>query len=313
MESRILDVIIIGSGPAGYTAGIYAARANHKPLLISGPQIGGQLTITSDVENFPGFSTKITGPELMSAMCEQAKNAGVEIIDDIVVKTTISDDIAKRCIVECESGMLYISRSLIIATGASAKWLNLDSEKEYRGRGVSACATCDGFFFKKKNVAVIGGGNSAVEEALYLSGLAAQVYLVCRKPFLKAEKIQQDRLLSKENITVLWNKETIDVLGNGKKVTGIRLRDTISGGISDLDVNGVFVAIGHSPNSEIFRDILDINEYGYIKTASWSTQTSVAGVFAAGDVRDYTYRQAITSAAQGCMAAIEMDRYLESI
>lgn len=303
----ILDVIIIGSGPAGYTAGVYAARAGHNSTLISGAQLGGQLTITTDIENFPGFPAKITGPELMDRMKEQCENAGVNLVIDSVSKVDFSKSPFHLF---CESGQEYFSKSVIIATGASAKWLGLESEARYRGKGVSACATCDGFFFRKKVVAVVGGGNSAVEEALYLSGLADSVYLICRKSELKAEKIQQERLFAKKNINILWGKETVEILGNGIKVTGIKLRDTVTREISELELDGVFIAIGHAPNSDIFRGILDIDEYGYIVTNSWSTQTSIPGIFAAGDIRDSSYRQAITSAGQGCMAAIEMDKYL---
>lgn len=307
---NISDVLIIGSGPAGYTSGIYAARANHKPVLICGPQLGGQLTITSDIENFPGFPEKISGPELMEKMRLHSQNSGVELVNDIVTNVDFSQKVFS---INCESGKSFQAKSVIIATGASAKWLNIPSETEYRGRGVSACATCDGFFFRKKKVAVIGGGNTAVEEALYLSGLAEHVYLVHRKSFLTAEKIQQDRLFSKENITVLWNHQTDEILGNGSKVTGIRLQNTETKEFLEVDLNGVFIAIGHKPNSEIFKGQLKINDYGYIETENWSTKTSVQGVFAAGDVRDFTYRQAITSAGQGCMAAIEADKYLAKL
>lgn len=306
---NIRDIIIIGSGPAGYTAGIYAARASHAPIIISGPQIGGQLTITPDIENFPGFPNKIAGPELMNYMMNQAINAGVEIVDDIVMNVDFSSTTFK---IFCESGKQFFSKSVIIATGALAKWLGLESEKKYRGRGVSACATCDGFFFRKKIVAVIGGGNTAVEEALYLSQLAEKVFLIHRRDTLSAEEIQINRLLSTKNIEVLWNQNVIEILGDEKKVNGLKLKDNC-GSISTLDVNGVFVAIGYAPNSSIFSGELEIDQYGYIVTEPGSCKTSITGVFAAGDIQDKQYRQAITAAGQGCMAAIDADKFLKSL
>ncbi len=306
---NVRDIVIIGSGPAGYTAGIYAARANHSPLIISGPQIGGQLTITSDIENFPGFPDRITGPELMLSMRTQAINSGVEIVDDIVTSVDFSNRPFK---ISCESEKQFLAKSVIIATGALARWLGLESETKYRGRGVSACATCDGFFFRKKIVAVIGGGNTAVEEALYLSKLAEKVFLIHRKDSLSAEEIQINRLLATENIDVMWNTRVLEILGDDKKVIGLKLEDN-KGSVSTIDVNGVFVAIGHAPNSSIFSSELEIDKYGYIVTEQGSSKTSIQGVFAAGDVQDTQYRQAITAAGQGCMAAIDADRFLKTL
>ncbi len=303
------DIVIIGSGPAGYTAGIYAARANHSPIIISGPQIGGQLTITSDIENFPGFPDRVTGPELMLSMRTQAINSGVEIVDDIVTSVDFSNRPFK---ISCESEKQFLAKSVIIATGALARWLGLESETKYRGRGVSACAICDGFFFRKKIVAVIGGGNTAVEEALYLSKLAQKVFLIHRRDFLTAEEIQVNRLLATENIEVMWNKRVLEILGDEKKVVGLKLEDN-DGSVSTIDVNGVFVAIGHAPNSSIFSNELEIDQYGYIVTERGSSKTSIQGVFAAGDVQDTQYRQAITAAGQGCMAAIDADRFLKAL
>lgn len=303
------DIIIIGSGPAGYSAGIYAARAGHDPLLITGVQQGGQLTITSEIENYPGFS-RISGPELMERMRQHAESAGVNMVMDVVSDLEVNEQPFR---VTCESGKIYTAKSVIIATGASAKWLGLESEMKYRGHGVSACATCDGFFFRNKVVTVIGGGNTAIEEGVYLSHIAKKVYIVHRGSSFRAEKIMQDRLLSNDNVEVLWNCTTQEILGDGEKVNGIRLYRSTDDKIFDIETNGVFVAIGYAPNTSVFGSKFKTDQWGYIITKPWSTLTSVNGIFAAGDVRDHVFRQAITSAGQGCMAAIEADRFLSSL
>ncbi len=304
-------VLIIGSGAAGCTAAIYTARAGLKPVMIRGMQPGGQLTITTDVENYPGFAEPVQGPWLMEQMEKQAANVGTEIIDDIIIEA----DLSKRPFtVKGDSGKSYTSDSLIIATGASAKWLGLPSEEKFMNFGVSACATCDGFFFKDKEVAVIGGGNSAVEEALFLSNICSKVTLIHRRDELRAEKILQQRLFNKDNIEILWNHTVVEFLGEESppSLTAIRLQHTQTGAVSELTCAGAFVAIGHKPNTEIFKDVLELHAGGYIKTAPDSTATNVAGVFAAGDVQDFTYRQAVTAAGTGCMAALEAERFLSS-
>lgn len=302
------EILILGSGPAGYTAAIYASRACRKTILISGPQEGGQLMITSEIENFPGFPQAISGPELMDNMKKQAENMGVKIIHDTVNSVDFSEG-AVSC--KTESGDEYITKSLIIATGASARWLEIPGEAEYRGKGVSACATCDGFFFRNKDVAVIGGGNTAVEEAIYLTNFAKSVTLIHRRDFLRAEKIMQERLNKNPKIKIIWNTFITEILGNEHKVTGLSLQNTINNLKSSIDIDGVFVAIGHKPATELFRGKLDLDEKGYI--VAQDTKTSTTGVFAAGDVCDPVYRQAITSAAQGCIAAINADHYLATI
>ena len=310
MECVVLrNIIIIGSGPAGYSAGIYAARAGHNPLLITGMQQGGQLMITSEIENYPGFA-KISGPELMENMRQHAESAGVEMVMDVVSELNVD---SKPFTIKCESGAVYQAKSVIIATGASAKWLGLESETKYRGRGVSACATCDGFFFRNKTVAIIGGGNTAIEEGVYLANIAKKVYIIHRGSSFRAEKIMQDRLLNNSNVEVLWNCTTQEILGDERKVTGIRLKRSTDNEIFDVALDGVFVAIGHAPNTSVFGDKFKTDEWGYIVTEPWSTLTSVNGIFAAGDVRDHVFRQAITSAGQGCMAALEADRYISSL
>lgn len=301
----MIDVLVMGSGPAGYTASIYAVRAGYKVKLITGNQDGGQLTITSFIENYPGFSEKISGPQLMMQMREQAENLGVDIEYDMIE----SVDFSKRPFV-CigESGHIYESRSVIVATGANAKWLGLESEDRYKNKGVSACATCDGFFFKNKIVAVIGGGNAAVEEAIYLTNFAEKVYLIHRRDFLRAEKVMQARLMENPKIEVVWNSRVAEILGDEKKVTGVLLEN--NGVLRKIDLDGVFVAIGHSPATEIFKEKLDLDEKGYIIVDG--TKTSVNGIFAAGDVCDPIYRQAIVSAGQGCKAAIDADKFLST-
>lgn len=298
------DILIIGSGPAGYTASIYAVRAGYDVKLITGNQDGGQLTITSFIENYPGFE-KISGPELMNKMKQQAENFGVSIEYDMIESVDFSK---KPFVCKGESGKTYESRSVIIATGANAKWLGLESENKYKNKGVSACATCDGFFFRNKIVAVIGGGNTAVEEAIYLTNFASKVYLIHRRDSLKAEKIQQQRLLENPKIEILWNTRVAEILGDEKKVTGLRLNQNDQE--KEIEVSGVFVAIGHAPATSVFKNQIKLDEKGYV--VADGTKTSVGGVFVAGDVCDPIYRQAIVSAGQGCKAAIDADKFLST-
>ena len=306
------DVLIIGSGPAGYTAAIYAARANLKPHLVSGLEPGGQLTITTDVENYPGFGEVIQGPWLMEQMQEQAKNVGTNIINDIIKSVDFKCKPFKAI---SESGTEYTADSVIISTGAQARWLGLDSEKKFQGYGVSACATCDGFFFKEKKVAVIGGGNSAVEEALYLTNFASKVYLVHRRDELRAEKILQDRLFKNEKVECVWDSELKEIVGDEDplNVRSINIKNTKTNETSSIELDGVFVAIGHDPATQIFRDQVEMDEDGYIITKPDSTLTNVEGVYAAGDVKDKIYRQAVTAAGMGCMAALEAEKYLAEL
>ena len=309
MTTKHTKVLIIGSGPAGYTAAIYAARASLKPLMVAGYQPGGQLTITTDVENYPGFADVIQGPWLMEQMRAQAEHVGTEIIEEMIneVDFTKTPFEAKG-----DSGTLYTADSVVIATGAQAKWLGLPTEEEFMGFGVSACATCDGFFFRNQKVAVIGGGNTAVEEALYMTNHAEKVVLVHRRDSLRAEKILQDRLLKHPKISVIWDHQLEEITGkeNPKAVTGMRLKNTKTGEEQHVDIDGVFIAIGHKPSTDIFKDKVDMDETGYIISAPDSTKTNIPGVFAAGDVTDHTYRQAVTAAGMGCMAALEAERYL---
>jgi thioredoxin reductase (NADPH) len=302
-------VIILGSGPAGCTAAIYAARAMLEPALIAGIQPGGQLTITTEVENYPGFADVIQGPWLMEQMQAQAEHVGTKFIQD----TITSVDLARRPFtLKADSGATYTADTLIIATGASANWLGLPSEAKFQGFGVSACATCDGFFFRGKNVAVVGGGNTAAEEALFLTNFADRVTLIHRRDALRADKTNQMRLVANKKVDILYDTELVEVEGteNPKGVTGIKLRNTVTGSTRNLDVDGLFIAIGHSPATELFKGQIEMDESGYIKTAPDSTHTSVAGVFAAGDVKDKIYRQAVTAAGMGCMAALEAERFL---
>ena len=302
-------VIIIGSGPAGYTAAIYAARAMLEPVLISGLQPGGQLTITTDVENYPGFAETIQGPWLMDQMKAQAEHVGTRIVSDII----ISLDLKTRPFrLNGDSGDVYTCDTLIIATGAQARWLGLPSEEHFKGHGVSACATCDGFFYRGKDVAIIGGGNTAVEEALFLTNFASSVTLVHRRDSLRAEKMLQQRLFSHPKIKVVWDSSVDEVLGSDtpKSVTAIRLKNEKSGSTTDLAVDGMFVAIGHSPATELFKGQVDMDADGYVRTAPDSTATNIPGVFAAGDVKDRVFRQAVTAAGMGCMAALEAEKYL---
>ncbi|MDA1090037.1 MAG: thioredoxin-disulfide reductase [Proteobacteria bacterium] len=302
-------VLIIGSGAAGYTAAVYASRANLKPMLVRGLQPGGQLTITTEVENYPGFAEPIQGPWLMEQMEAQARNVGTTMFEDIIVET----DFSKRPFqAKGDSGDLYTGDTVIIATGATARWLGLESEQKFAGYGVSACATCDGFFFRDKPVAVIGGGNTAVEEALFLTNFATKVYLVHRRDALRAEKILQDRLFKNDKVEAVWNNVLDEVVGdeNPPGVTGIKVKNVNTGKVSDIAVDGVFIAIGHTPNSGIFKGQIDMDENGYILTTPGTTRTNIDGVFAAGDVQDHIYRQAVTAAGTGCMGALEAERYL---
>ena len=302
-------VVIVGSGPAGYTAAIYAARAMLEPILIQGIQPGGQLTITTDVENYPGFADVIQGPWLMEQMQKQAEHVGTRIISDHVNKVDLS---RRPFLLECDSGERYLTETLILATGAQARWLDLPSEQKFKGYGVSACATCDGFFYRGKEVVVIGGGNTAVEEALFLTNFASKVTVVHRRDHFRAEKILQDRLFKNPKISVIWDSVLEDVLGgdNPLKVRSVRLRNLKTNAVSEHAVDGVFIAIGHSPASELVAGQVEMKGGGYIKTAPHSTATSVPGVFAAGDVTDDVYRQAVTAAGQGCMAALEAGHFL---
>ncbi|HAR30473.1 MAG TPA: thioredoxin-disulfide reductase [Gammaproteobacteria bacterium] len=305
-------LIVIGSGPAGYTAALYAARANLKPALITGVEVGGQLTTTTEVENWPGGHAHLQGPELMQQMAEHVERFDALIINDYISST----DLAARPIRLTGDSATYTCDALIIATGASARYLGLPSEEAFKGRGVSACATCDGFFYRNQDVAVIGGGNTAVEEALYLSNICRKVYLVHRRDTLRSEKILQDRLFARQNIELVWNHTLDEVLGDDAGVTGARLRATAGDATRELTVSGVFIAIGHSPNTQVFDGQLDM-QGGYIRTHSGldgnATATTVPGVFAAGDVADHVYRQAITSAGFGCMAALDAEKYLDGL
>ncbi|MFO1171958.1 MAG: thioredoxin-disulfide reductase [Hyphomicrobiaceae bacterium] len=302
-------VIIIGSGPAGYTAAIYASRALLKPLMIQGIQPGGQLMITTDVENYPGFADVIQGPWLMEQMEAQARHVGTDIVSDTIVEVSLK---RRPYQLKGDSGRLYTCDALIIATGAQARWLGLPSEQEFQGAGVSACATCDGFFFRDRQVLVVGGGNTAVEEALFLTRFAKKVTVVHRRDSFRAERILQDRLFKNDKVEVLWNTTLDQVVGSAdpKKVTGVKLRNVQTGATSERAMDGVFIAIGHAPSTELFKGQVEMRANGYIITAPDSTVTSVSGVFAAGDVTDETYRQAITAAGMGCMAALEAERYL---
>ncbi|MDG1995996.1 MAG: thioredoxin-disulfide reductase [Emcibacteraceae bacterium] len=303
-------VLIIGSGPAGYTAAIYAARANLKPIIVQGMEPGGQLTITTDVENYPGFGEAIQGPWLMEQMKAQAENVETTIITDFITDV----DFTKRPFVcKGDNGDTYIGDTVVISTGAQAKWLGLPSEDEYQGRGVSACATCDGFFYRGKDVVVVGGGNTAVEEAIFLTNFASKVTLIHRRDELRSEKILQDRLMANEKIECVWDSQIDEILGEEGPmggVTGVRIKNVKTEELSEISAHGVFIAIGHAPSTSLFTGKIDINDRGYINTAPDSTETNVAGVYAAGDVTDEKYRQAVTAAGMGCMAALEAEKFI---
>lgn len=302
-------LLILGSGPAGLTAAIYAARAGLKPVVVHGMQPGGQMTITTDVENYPGFADVIQGPWLMDQMQKQAEHVGAEFVSDLIVDVDLT---GKPIRLTGDSGALYETDALVISTGAQAKWLGLPSEMKFQGFGVSACATCDGFFYRGKNVIVVGGGNTAVEEALYLSGLAKSVTIVHRRDHFRAEKILQDRLFAKPNVEVIWDHQVDEILGtdNPPGVTGVRLKNTKTGALRELGADGVFVAIGHKPATDLFAGKLPMKDNGYLIVAPGSVATNIPGVFAAGDVTDDIYRQAVTAAGMGCMAALEAERFL---
>ena len=308
-STKHTKVLILGSGPAGYTAAIYAARAMLKPILVHGSQPGGQLTTTTDVENYPGYSKVIQGPWLMEEMKGQAKAVGTEMIQDHINKVDLS---TKPFKVVGDSGQIYTGDSIIISTGAQARWLNLDSEKNFRGFGVSACATCDGFFFKDKEVAVVGGGNAAVEEAMFLTKFASKVKLIHRRNELRAEKMLQEKLKSNKKIEIIWNSVIDEVLGTNdpKSVKGIKIKSTKDNTFKELKVDGLFIAIGHDPATSLFKDQLKMDKEGYLITKPDSTETNIPGVFAAGDVKDKIFRQAVTAAGMGCMSALEAEKYL---
>ena len=307
--AEINDVIIIGSGPAGYTAAIYAARANLKPILVSGFQPGGQLTITTDVENYPGYEDPIQGPWLMDQMQKQAAHVGTEIINSQVTEVFLNEDVKK---LNLDNGTTLNAKTVIISTGAQARWLGLENESKFQGHGLSACATCDGFFFKDKNVIVVGGGDSAMEESLFLTKFAKKVTVVHRRDEFRASKIMQERVLNHEQIEVAWNKEVIEIKGD-KQVSSVILKDSNSKEEEEKEIDGVFVAIGHTPNVEFLDGFVELDEKGYIKTGfTSSTSTSMSGVFASGDVADSIYRQAVTAAGTGCQAAIDAERWLEN-
>lgn len=311
MSTRHSKLIVLGSGPAGYTAAIYAARAMVQPLIIQGIQPGGQLTITTDVENYPGFAKTIQGPFLMDEMKAQAEHMGAEIVGDTITSVKLQNSPIELI---GDSGTVYTCDALIIATGAQAKWLGLPSEQHFQGFGVSACATCDGFFYRGKKVLVVGGGNTAVEEALFLTNFATEVVVVHRRNEFKAEKILQNRLFAHPKIKVIWDTALEDVIGTSepRSVTTARLKNVKTAEITDMAVDGIFIAIGHKPATELFEGQLPFKNGGYLQTASWSTATVIPGVFAAGDVSDDIYRQAVTAAGMGCMAALEAEKYLHT-
>ncbi len=306
------QVLIIGSGPAGYTAAIYAARAGFEPMIVQGLAPGGQLTITTDVENYPGFADVIQGPWLMDQMREQAEKVGTKLVFDLISDVNFDQ---RPFVCTGDSGDVFIAESVIIATGAEAKWLGIESEQKFQGFGVSACATCDGFFFRGKEVLVVGGGNTAVEEALYLTNHASKVTVIHRREEFRAEKILQDRLFRNPKIKVIWNTVLEEVVGGTDPlgVTGAKIRDTKTNAVSDISVDGVFIAIGHRPNTDVFMGKITMDGEGYIEPIDATTRTNVTGVFAAGDVRDKVYRQAVTAAGQGCMAALDAEKYLAAL
>ena len=308
MADNSVDVLIIGSGPAGYTAAIYTSRAGLKTLLYKGDQPGGQLTITSDVENYPGYPDGVLGPQMMIDFENQASRFGAEIKSGMIKDVDFQADNLKAT---AEDGNVIETKTVIISTGASAKWLNLESEQRLNGKGVSACAVCDGFFFKNQVVAVVGGGDTAAEEALYLSKLTSEVHLIVRRDEMRASTIMQNRVLENKKINIHWNSEVKEVLGDDA-VTGIRIFNNISNEISNINLQGLFIAIGHKPNTDIFKEYLDMDENGYIKTIPGSSQTNIKGVFATGDAQDHIYRQAVTAAGSGCMGALDAERFISN-
>ena len=304
-------VLIIGSGPAGYTAAVYAARAMLKPIMVSGMEPGGQLTTTTDVENYPGFAEVIQGPWLMEQMRDQAKAVGTEMIEDHIASVNLK---SKPFEAIGDDGQKYTADSIIISTGAQARWLNIESEQKFRGFGVSACATCDGFFFKDKTVAVVGGGNAAVEESMFLTKFASKVKLIHRRNALRAEKLLQSKLMANKKIEIIWDSVVEEVVGsdNPKNVKGLKIKNVKTNKIEELKIDGLFIAIGHDPATKLFKDQLDMDKEGYLITKADSTQTNIPGVFAAGDVKDKIFRQAVTAAGMGCMSALEAEKYLSS-
>ena len=302
-------VLIIGSGPAGYTAAVYAARAMLKPIMVSGMEPGGQLTTTTDVENYPGFAEVIQGPWLMEQMREQAKTVGTEMIEDHIASIDLKSKPFKAV---GDTGQKYTADSIIISTGAQARWLNIESEQKFRGFGVSACATCDGFFFKDNTVAVVGGGNAAVEEAMFLTKFASKVKLIHRRDSLRAEKLLQKKLMENKKIEIIWDSVVEEVIGDNdpKNVKGLKIKNVKTNKVEELKIDGLFIAIGHDPATQLFKDQLDMDKEGYLTTKSDSTETNIPGVFAAGDVKDKIFRQAVTAAGMGCMAALEAEKYL---
>ena len=302
-------VLIIGSGPAGYTAAVYAARAMLKPIMVSGMEPGGQLTTTTDVENYPGFAEVIQGPWLMEQMRDQAKAVGTEMVEDHIASVNLK---SKPFEAIGDGGQKYSADSIIISTGAQARWLNIESEQKFRGFGVSACATCDGFFFKDKTVAVVGGGNAAVEEAMFLTKFASKVQLIHRRDSLRAEKMLQKKLMDNKKIEIIWDSVVEEVIGDNepKNVKGLKIKNVKTNKIDELKIDGLFIAIGHDPATQLFKDQLDMDKEGYLTTKADSTETNVPGVFAAGDVKDKVFRQAVTAAGMGCMAALEAEKFL---
>lgn len=312
-NTDILETIIIGSGPAGFTAAIYAARAEMNPLMITGLELGGQLTTTTEVENFPGYPDGITGPEMMIQLQKQAEKFGTQVIIDTVSEVVLGKNVGDIHIVKTISGKEFKTKTIIISTGASAKYLGKDFEKTYRGGGVSACATCDGFFYRGKNVVVVGGGDTAAEEATYLAKICKTVYMLVRKDYLKASKIMQERVDLTTNIVLMYNTELQDLKGDNNLVSQAVVIDNLNNEEKVLDVDGIFIAIGHKPNTEIFKGKLEMDETGYLHVKPFSTETNIPGVFAAGDVADKKYRQAITAAGAGCMAALDAEKYVSSL
>lgn len=309
-EYEKIECLIIGSGPAGYTAAIYAARADLKPVVYQGMQPGGQLTSTTEVDNFPGYPDGVQGPDMMMDMQKQAERFGTDMRWGVITEADFSE---RPFTLTTDEGKKILAETVIIATGATAKYIGLESEVRYNGHGVSACATCDGFFFRGMDVAVVGGGDTAAEEATYLAKMTRKVYMIVRRDELRASKAMQHRVMNTPNIEILWNHVTREILGDGKVVTGAMLENTLTGEAKEISIQGFFVAIGHTPNTQMFKGQIDLNENGYIKTVPDTTQTNIPGVFAAGDVQDHIYRQAVTAAGTGCMAAIESERFLSSV